>query len=75
MTSTTNNLTLRLADDVKNPNEKSEGESYLQISLPDRVFLYDLNFSSPRECFSCFNTDFFFDSRNYVDIGLPNIYS
>ena len=54
LTSTALRLSLRLSKKVKNSNCATKDENYLQISLPDRVFVYDLNFDVPRECFSCF---------------------
>ena len=51
----------------------TDDQNYLQISLPDRVILYDLNFKEPKECFSCFEVNCFTDPRNFVDLGLPVI--
>ena len=74
--STTKKLSLNVN---KNENESQESgshesDNYLQISLPDKVFLYDLTFECPKECFSCFEVDFFTDPRNFIDLGLARIW-
>ena len=67
---TTKKLQLNVAE---NKSKVNQDQNYLQIGLPDRVFLYDLSFKVPKESFSCFEKHFFIDPQNFVDLGLTQV--
>lgn len=69
---TTKKLSLQVAE---NKSKMNLERNYLQIGLPDKVFLYDLSFKVPKESFSCFDKHFFIDPQNFVDLGLSSVWA
>ena len=51
-------------------NSSEHSNSLLQVSLPNKVFLYNLNYEQATEVYYVDETKFFFAQENHFNMGI-----
>ena len=59
----------------KTGQELENQDQLLQVQLPDKIMIYDLKSFNPKEVYCIFNTDFFAEQENFVDLGLDEYWT